>query len=77
MKFGLTRRQILNTGMAVGLGTLLAKLGYAETAASHPIQRLSEATTESEKEFSHYSRFRPSFGGPPSSDQFLGKLVRT
>lgn len=75
MKFGLTRRQILNTGMAVGLGSLFAKLGYAETAASRPVQRLSEATMESEKEFSRYSRFRPSFGGPPSSDKFLGKLV--
>ncbi len=75
MKFGLTRRQILNTGMAVGLGTLLAKLGYAETVARHPTPALDNVTTESEKEFSHYSRFRPSFGGPPNSDQFLGKLV--
>jgi len=51
MKFGLTRRQILNTGMAVGLGTLLAKLGYAANVASHPTPELGKPPRSQKKNF--------------------------
>jgi len=75
MKFGLTRRQILNTGMAVGLGSLLTRLGYAEPGQPTAPQKNRPTTVKPKEAFSTYSQFHPSFGGPPSSDQFLGKLV--
>lgn len=75
MKNGLTRRQVMYTGLAAGLGSLFARLGYAKTVAPKRANEPPEPTTESNRGFSNYSRFRPSFGGPPSSDRFLGKLV--
>lgn len=71
MKDGLTRRQMMNAGVAIGLGSLSASFGHAENVVSRP----ANATGKVEAAFSNYSRFQPSFGGPPDSDQFLGKLV--
>ena len=75
MKNGLTRRQVMATGIAAGLGSLFARFGHAGSLVTQPSNRRRGATTEAGTEFSNYSRFRPSFGGPPGSDQFLGKLV--
>lgn len=71
MKDGLTRRQMINAGVAIGLGSLSASLGHAENVVSRP----ANATGKVEAEFSNYSRFHPSFGGPPETEQFLGKLI--
>jgi len=65
MKDGLTRRQVMNAGVAMGLGTLSARLGYAESVVPQPTNEPRKVSTKPETEFSHYSRFRPSFGGPP------------
>ena len=75
MKDGLTRRQVMNAGVAVGLGALSARFGHAESVVPQPTNEPGKVSTKPETEFSNYSRFRPSFGGPPGSDQFLGKLV--
>ncbi|WP_454062467.1 multicopper oxidase domain-containing protein [Candidatus Nitrospira salsa] len=75
MKFSPTRRQILNTGIALGLGSLLTRFGNAQTISHQPIQTDSMNEQNAKGEFSQYSRFHPSYGGPPNSDQFLGKLV--
>lgn len=75
MKIGLTRRQVMNTGIAAGIGSVLARFGYVKTVEAQSSTEGSETSTGSGGEFSNYSRFRPSYGGPPGSDQFLGKLV--
>ena len=56
----LSRRNLLSWGTALGLGSLFA--GSAKAKAS-------------KNDFSSYSRYTPSFGGPPESDHYLGKLV--
>lgn len=75
MKNGLTRRQVMTTAIAAGLGSLFARFGHAGSVVTQASNGRREGTTQSGAEFSSYSRFRPSFGGPPGSDQFLGKLV--
>ena len=75
MKDGLTRRQVMNAGVAIGLGSLSARLGHAEDVGPQTANEPQKGVNEPEKEFSNYSRFHPSFGGSPNSDQFLGKLV--
>ncbi|MCY4612889.1 MAG: copper oxidase [Nitrospira sp.] len=75
MKDGLTRRQVMNAGVAIGLGSLSARLGHAEGVGPQTANKPQKGLNEPEKEFSNYSRFHPSFGGSPNSDQFLGKLV--
>lgn len=78
MKKGLTRRQVLVTGAMAAAGTLSALLGNGEpvdqasdTQNSHQLSVDSELSSR----FSRYSRYRPTFGGPPASDDYLGKLV--
>lgn len=75
MKNGLTRRQVMNAGVAIGLGSLSARLSYAGSVGPQPIIEQHKVLNETDTTFSDYSRFRPSFGGHPNSDQFLGKLV--
>ena len=75
MKIGLTRRQVMNTGIAAGIGSVLARFGYVKTVGAQALTEGGETAAGSGGEFSNYSRYRPSYGGPPSSDQFLGKLV--
>ena len=65
MKDGLTRRQVMNAGVAVGLGALSARLGHAESVVPQPTNEPGKVMPKAETEFSNYSRFRPSFGGPP------------
>ncbi len=75
MNNGVTRRQVITTALAAGIGSLFARSGHAGSVVKQASQELPETTRESRTEFSTYSRFRPSFGGPPGSDQFLGKLT--
>ncbi len=75
MKHGVTRRQVMTTGIAAALGSVFARLGWAGGPASRLSPEPLRAGSGSGTKFSTYSRFRPSFGGPPESDQFLGKLV--
>lgn len=60
-----TRRDFMTAGTAIGLGSILA--GASESEA--------QAMNASTGEFNKFSRWRPSFGGPPGSDHYLGKLV--
>ncbi len=84
----LTRRQMMMTSLLGSMGmllpwgsreargqSLLASDGRREDG--HPTR---QSTTmrhpdAARSEFSHYSRFHPSFGGPSESDDYLGKLV--
>ena len=75
MKDGLTRRQVMNAGVAIGLGSLSARLGHARSVGPQPVSETHKVLNETDATFSDYSRLCPSFGGPPDSDQFLGKLV--
>ncbi len=75
MKDGLTRRQMMNAGVAIGLGSLSARLGHARGSGPQPISETHTVLNETDTTFSYYSRLRPNFGGPPNSEQFLGKLV--
>jgi FtsP/CotA-like multicopper oxidase with cupredoxin domain len=61
-----TRRDFLATGSVVGLGALVSS-GTSADAKGAP--RSGAAG------FNTFSRYKPSFGGPPESDQYLGKLV--
>ena len=64
MLAGNTRREFLALGGAAAAVVGAAGAGAASGAAPAPVG-----------EFESYSRWRPSFGGPPTSDQYLGKLV--
>lgn len=63
-----TRRDFLRLGTAATAGAVLSEqLGQADDIADAP--------ADGEQPFESYSRYRPSFGGPPDSDHYLGKLV--
>ena len=57
-------------------GAAKYKTGGAEDE-NRPAQTESREDEDREiaEEFSEFSRFKPSFGGPPDSDSYLGKLV--
>ncbi|MCA9473893.1 MAG: multicopper oxidase domain-containing protein, partial [Nitrospira sp.] len=76
MNDGVTRRQVLATGAALAAGTLSAQLGHGESVDPSRSRTDQDQTAKiSNEKFSRYSRYRPSFGGPPESDEYLGKLV--
>lgn len=64
---GFTRRTIISAGGAIAAAASM--LGRAEAASLPPT--LSSGSDA----FSKFSRYKPSFGGPPDSDHYLGKLV--
>jgi manganese oxidase len=57
-----TRRDFIATGTVLGLGA--AAVGSAASASPKASEGLSE-----------FSRYHPSFGGPPDSPHYLGKLM--
>lgn len=83
------RRTFLRTGTAAAFGLLAAGTASdghaAESAqqATNPEKAAESAQPEAKppsdrnvpEEFSDFSRWKPSFGGPPESDTYLGKLV--
>jgi manganese oxidase len=78
MNNNVTRRQALLAGAAVAAGSLSPRLGNSESpnqSQSHENSVDRNKTITANSEFSNYSRYRPSFGGPPDSDEYLGKLV--
>lgn len=69
-----TRREFLTKGTSLTVGVLTAgSLQSQATASSRQEEAPSE--NESQKNFSSFSRYAPSYGGPPESDDYLGKLV--
>ena len=85
-----SRRDFLRRGVAasaaVGLvGAGAASAAQVNSAAAGPEANEADAATASPTasserpaladKFQEYSRYRPTYGGPPESDQFLGKLV--
>jgi manganese oxidase len=81
MNNNVTRRQVLFTGAAAAVGSISPRLANSE--ALNNSQPHNEAVghqakaqqTARDSKFTNYSRYRPSFGGPPDSDKYLGKLV--
>ena len=71
MKDGLTRRQMINAGVAMGLGSLSARLGHAENVVAQPAHPPGRVEAEPPND----SRWQSDLGGPPNSDQYSGKLV--
>ncbi len=81
-----TRRDFLSTGTVLGLGALLPGNASAGAATSkHAGSTTSTQATAKNGNGAHgtsgyininsFSRYEPSFGGPPGSDHYLGKLV--
>ena len=75
----ITRRQVLVGGAAAASAAILQGVApAAPLSAPAPVapclQQIPAARSANDA-FSTYSRFNPSFGGPPDSDQYLGKLV--
>jgi hypothetical protein len=60
-----SRRDFICAGTAFGVGS----------AISNVLSPRAEAAISSNNDFSQFSRYLPSFGGPPESDHYLGKLV--
>ncbi|WP_342348166.1 copper oxidase [uncultured Nitrospira sp.] len=80
MKDGVTRRQLLVTSAAAAAGSLSAQLSHGEPTNTSPSSKDSPEDSNHQpnnanSKFSSYSRYYPSFGGPPDSDEYLGKLV--
>lgn len=63
----ITRRDLLTSSAVLGMGA--AGLMSAEAAGNKSKNNSGNA------QFNSYSRYTPSFGGPPDSDHYLGKLV--
>jgi FtsP/CotA-like multicopper oxidase with cupredoxin domain len=86
---GTTRREFLSRGTAAATVVLLAggstvahEIASAHEAEQKPpagtadrSQKAVRRETNAADKFGEFSRFQPSFGGPPESDDFLGKLV--
>ena len=84
-----TRREFIKSGAAATAGLIAgASAGQAQDgpALSDSPESTSPATatrsdtdgkfiSETPKEFQEFSRYKPSYGGPPGSDTYLGKLV--
>lgn len=68
-----SRRDFLATGTAIGLGSLNPLV--AEAAGKKNVAKASMRPAGSNADFNAFSRYNPSFGGPPDSDHYLGKLV--
>lgn len=62
-----TRRSFLSLGTAVAAGS--AVLGATSAQAK------ANGRTAGNDGFSNFSRYKPSFGGPPQSDHYLGKMM--
>lgn len=78
MRKNVTRREALLTGAAAAAGALTTRLAHGEAIEkpqSHEDLTNISKIKDHNSEFSTYSRYRPSFGGPPDSDEYLGKLV--
>lgn len=80
MNDGVTRRQVLLTGAVAAAGSLSAKISHGEPIHASPNSDDSPEHPKNQSnnlnsKFSSYSRYHPSFGGPPDSDEYLGKLV--
>ncbi len=63
----ITRRDLLAAGAVVGLSAV----GQQSAEAAQK----NKKSQGDNSEFNEFSRYRPSFGGPPGSDHYLGKLV--
>lgn len=79
-----SRRDFLSTGTAIGLGTLVAAGSDADAAARTVGSAMNSGESKhagaagagrGDNNLNSYSRYQPSFGGPPGSDHYLGKLV--
>jgi manganese oxidase len=80
MNEGITRRQVLLTGAAAAAGSLSTRASRGEQtqaleSSNRPPQDAERSSNNPNSKFSRYSRYHPSFGGPPDSDEYLGKLV--
>jgi len=78
-----TRREFLKTGTVAATAGLFVS---GSTSAQENNNAMPPATaaksdtggpqvSETPKEFQEFSRYKPSYGGPPGSDTYLGKLV--
>ena len=73
-----TRREFLKTGTAAAAASLLT--AGVTKAQEEPKPAVAQESGEANKaennnEFEEFSRYKPSYGGPPGSDNYLGKLV--
>lgn len=74
----LTRRDLLAASAIAGPGTLSSVEAEASSGTLNSSKKSgnkSSASAGANAEFNSYSRYKPSFGGPPDSDHYLGKLV--
>src|SRR5262249_42089715 len=58
-----SRRNFISAGTALTVGSML--LGG----------RAAQARSSATSEFNSFSRYKPSFGGPPDNDHYMGKLM--
>lgn len=65
-----SRRNFISAGSAFTLASLLGK--EAQAAAIAPQVSLSH---NDQSQFHEYSRYKPSYGGPPGSKNYMGKLM--
>lgn len=75
-----SRRDFLSTGTVLGLGALLPGNTPSHAASKHIGGTSSSAASVTNAaggniSLTNFSRYQPSFGGPPGSDHYLGKLV--
>ena len=72
------RRAFVTRASAGALGLLAVTPSAAAASSSTAQHQHARAMPESvadASDFSHYSRYTPSFGGPPDSPNYLGKLT--
>lgn len=66
-----SRRDFISvSSAAAGIGSILAAAGMQKSDAAIP-----PLNNPAAKDINSFSRYKPSFGGPPGSDHYLGKLV--
>ena len=80
MKDKPTRREYIVQGTTAALGILAASEGArAQQAPAHvhapSAQEGAQVESAAGSDFTEYSRYKPSFGGPPGNPNYLGKLM--
>ena len=72
------RRAFVTRASAGALGLLAvtpSAVAGSSSTAQHQHARVMPESVADASDFSHYSRYTPSFGGPPDSPNYLGKLT--
>lgn len=74
-----SRREFLRKGTGATLGLMAAGSVAGDAQAEDTTLVIAQADVQPKKkgnkDFNEYSRYKPSFGGPPGSPNYLGKLT--